>query len=64
MHFPLHDPQFWIVTGAVAVVAGIAVYRLLRAVGARESAPGCASCPAAQVQRVPLEPSARPPEKD
>lgn len=61
MGLPLDDPQFWIVTAAVAAVAGLAAHRLLRSVRAREDAPGCASCPAARALPPAKAGPARPP---
>jgi thiamine biosynthesis lipoprotein len=45
MTLPLGDPQFWIVTAAVAAALGWALYRVLRQVRRPEG--GCASCPQA-----------------
>ncbi len=45
MTLPLGDPQFWIVTAAVAAALGWALSRVLRQVRRPEG--GCASCPQA-----------------
>jgi hypothetical protein len=44
MNLPLSDPQFWLVTALVAVVAAFAARRLRRAIRSESETP-CASCP-------------------
>jgi len=47
MGLPLADPQFWIVTAAVAVAVWLAARRTAKSLRATESP--CASCPVALI---------------